>query len=303
MSVDEEKRKAVASRATVHAVAIAIAAAAAFTATAAAAQVRVAIGGQVHDVPANTVRTVTTVNGRTRIVDAAWRGGTATPGMAVITTTETTDEDGEGNVFSRMVVICIEPQRAMVAVAAHAPPPVPRIEIDPADLADPAEFAEPADFADPFALDEPDLDGPVDRDARVGVGRPHVLRINRDSWGGHFVASLNVNGVPIRAIIDTGAAYSILSADDARATGADRAVQRQETAIGIGGYTRLSVARVASVEIGGQSLGRMAMRIGQPGMPYTLLGQPEIARLGRVTIEGGVMTITPSKAATQVASR
>jgi hypothetical protein len=58
------------------------------------------------------------------------------------------------------------------------------------------------------------------------------------------------------------------------------------------GYTRVGVARVASVEIGGQSLGRMTMRIGRPGIPYTLLGQPEIARLGRVTIENGVMTIT-----------
>ena len=86
-------------------------------------------------------------------------------------------------------------------------------------------------------------------------------------------------------------------------TGADRAVQREEVAIGIGGYTRVGVARVASVEIGGQSLGRMTMRVGQPGIPYTLLGQPEIARLGRVTIEDGVMTITPRMVATHVAMR
>ncbi len=274
MSVDEEKRTAVGIRATVRAGALAIALASALTATAAAAQVRVAIGGQIQDVPANTVRTVTTINGRTRIVDTAWRGGTATPGMAVITTTETTDEDDEGHILSRTVVTCIEPQRTMVAAVSYPPPPAPRIEIDPADLDEPVTF-----------------------------GQPHVLRINRDPWGGHFVAAMMVNGVRIRAIVDTGAAYTILSADDARATGADRAVQREETAIGIGGYTRLGVARVASVEIGGQSLGRMAMRIGQRGMPYTLLGQPEIARLGRVTIEDGVMTITPRALTTQLAMR
>ena len=274
MSVDEEKRTAVGIRATVRAGALAIALASALTATAAAAQVRVAIGGQIQDVPANTVRTVTTINGRTRIVDTAWRGGTATPGMAVITTTETTDEDDEGHILSRTVVTCIEPQRTMVAAVSYAPPPAPRIEIDPADLDEPVTF-----------------------------GQPHVLRINRDPWGGHFVAAMMVNGVRIRAIVDTGAAYTILSAEDARATGADRAVQREETAIGIGGYTRLGVARVASVEIGGQSLGRMAMRIGQRGMPYTLLGQPEIARLGRVTIEDGVMTITPRALTTQLAMR
>jgi clan AA aspartic protease (TIGR02281 family) len=197
-----------------------------------------------------------------------------TPGMATITTTETTDEDGDGHVLSRTVVTCIEPQRTTVAVVAYAPPPVPHIEIDPADLDDP-----------------------------VTLGTPRVLRINRDPWGGHFVASMIINGVPIRAIIDTGAAYSVLSAEDARETGADRAVQREEVAVGIGGYTRVGVARVASVEIGGQSLGRMTMRIGQPGIPYTLLGQPEIARLGRVTIEDGVMTITPRGMPTQVAMR
>lgn len=275
MSVDKEKRKALGTSATVHAVKIAVVMAVAFTGTAAAAQVSVEIAGQMQDVPANTVRTVTTVNGRTRVIDTAWRGGEATPGMATITTTETTDEDGDGHVLSRTVVTHIEPQSAMVAVVTYAPPPPPpRIEIDPA------------------ALEEP-----------VILGTPHVLRINRDFWGGHFVAPMIINGVRIRAIIDTGAAYSVLSAEDARSTGADRAVQREESAVGIGGYTRLSVARVASVEIGGQSLGRMTMRIGQPGIPYTLLGQPEIARLGRVTIEDGVMTITPLGTETQVAMR
>ncbi|MEG8052693.1 hypothetical protein QP185_04560 [Sphingomonas aerolata] len=71
------------------------------------------------------MRTVTTINGRTRIVDTAWRGGTATPGMAVITTTETIDEDDEGHMSSRTVVTCIEPQRTMVAAVSYAPPPAP----------------------------------------------------------------------------------------------------------------------------------------------------------------------------------
>jgi clan AA aspartic protease (TIGR02281 family) len=275
MSLDKEKRKALGTRATVHAVEIAIVLAFALTGTAAAAQVSVEIAGQMQDVPANIVRTVTSVNGRTRVIDTAWRGGEATPGMATITTTETTDEDGDGHVLSRTVVTYIEPQSAMVAVVTYTPPPPPpRIEIDPADLEEP-----------------------------VILGTPHVLRINRDLWGGHFVAPMIINGVPIRAIIDTGAAFSVLSAEDARSTGADRAVQREESAVGIGGYTRLSVARVASVEIGGQRLGGMTMRIGQPGIPYTLLGQPEIARLGRVTIEDGVMTITPLGTETQVAMR
>jgi hypothetical protein len=61
----------------------------------------------------------------------------------------------------------------------------------------------------------------------------------------------------------------------------------------IGGYTLLNVARLNSFEVGGQQLGGFTAAIGQEGIPYTLLGQTEIARLGRIVIEDGTMTITP----------
>jgi clan AA aspartic protease (TIGR02281 family) len=117
------------------------------------------------------------------------------------------------------------------------------------------------------------------------------MRIRRDS-GGSFVANVLMNGVPVRVIIDTGAQCTILSLQDARQTGADRDVMRSQTMAGIGGYTQLAVTRVRSMNVGGQQLGGFNAVIGQAGIPYTLLGQSEISRLGRIVIEDGVMTIS-----------
>ncbi len=117
------------------------------------------------------------------------------------------------------------------------------------------------------------------------------MHIRRDQ-NGSFVANVLMNGVVVRAIIDTGAQCTILSVEDARQTGADRDITHSETMAGIGGYTQLNVTRVRSMNVGGQQLGGFRAVIGQAGIPYTLLGQTEISRLGRIVIEDGVMTIS-----------
>lgn len=237
----------------------------------AAAQVRVAIDGRPMDVPAGVVRTIVdTAQGR-RIVDRPWTRP-ATPGMASITTTETTETDDRGRIVSRTYETRIEPQYVAYAqpttVYVQAPqpaPPPPRLNPD-------------------FSLIDED-DAPA--------STPQVVRLKRDGWGGHFVATVRINGVKVKAIIDTGAAYTILTPEAAHQVGADQAVLRTEAAVGIGGMTSVGVTRLRSLEIGGQRFGGVVARIGQSGIPYTLLGQTEIARLGRVVIEDGVMTITP----------
>jgi len=246
----------------------------------ASAQVRVAVNGETMDVPAGIVRTIVeTAHGR-RIVDRPWTGP-ATPGMASISTTETTETDDRGRLVSRTVETRIEPQYVAYAqpqvtfvqqAAYEPPPPPPRIEFDASTLDD---------------------DAPA--------STPQVMRVKRDGWGGHFVASVRINGVRVKAIIDTGAAYTILTPEAARQVGADQAIFRSEAAVGIGGMTSVAVTRLRSFEIGGQRFGGIVARIGQSGIPYTLLGQTEIARLGRVVIEDGVMTIIPRGA--QLASR
>lgn len=119
------------------------------------------------------------------------------------------------------------------------------------------------------------------------------LRIKRDRFTGHYIVPVTINGVRIRAAVDTGATSTILSPEDAADTGADRDARGTRPGVGIGGYTTLTMTRVRSMEIGGQRLKPFDADIGQQGIRVTLLGQTEIAKLGRIVIEDNVMTIYP----------
>jgi len=259
-------------------------------ATPAIAQVRIVVNGQEQDVPAGVVRTITYApDGRQVVRDASF-AGQASPDCATVTTTETTDEDGDGHVIQTTVVTRIEP---MIAVAWSAPFPPPAYA---------ASYTAP----EPGYAETPSAPRlAVDTDALnisdAADGAPHILRVRRDPMTGHFVATIRINGIPVRAIIDTGAQSTILSARDARATGADREIIRSEPMAGIGGYTQLAVTHLQSMEVAGQQLGNFTAAIGAEGIPYTLLGQTELARLGRIVIDDGVMTIAARE--TQVAAR
>lgn len=122
-------------------------------------------------------------------------------------------------------------------------------------------------------------------------GRP--VRIRRDPTSGHFITRVMMNGVAARMIIDTGASGTILSPDAARSTGAFRDVTHSRLAAGIGGVTALNATRVRSLVIGGREIGSFDALIGREGIPYSLLGQTELRRLGRIVIENDVLTITP----------
>lgn len=128
-----------------------------------------------------------------------------------------------------------------------------------------------------------------------------AVRIPRDPSSGHFITQVVMNGIRTRVIIDTGASGTILSPDAARATGALRDVTHSRLAAGIGGVTALNATRVRSLVIGGREIGSFDALIGREGIPYTLLGQTELRRLGRIVIEDDVLTITPRESV--VASR
>jgi clan AA aspartic protease (TIGR02281 family) len=264
-------------------------------ATPSSAQMRVLIDGREQSVPAGVVRTITYTPEGGQIVHDVPFDGPTTPYAATVTTTETTDEDGDGNTISTTVVTRIVPMVAIGWAAA----PMPGYAPQPAATAlPPPDYqAAPQRALDTDALGEPDASDAAD----TAAGRPHGLKVNRDPMTGHFVATIRINGVAVRAIIDTGAQSTILSARDAHATGADREITRSEEMAGIGGYTQLAVTHIRSMEVAGQQLGGFTAAIGAEGIPYTLLGQTEIARLGRIVIEDGVMTIAAR--GTQVATR
>jgi clan AA aspartic protease (TIGR02281 family) len=249
-------------------------AAAVMVAAPAVAQVRVTVNGESIDVPAGTMRTIAySLGGERQFSDHLFDGQIGIEVAGDVVTTETIEEDDHGRILSRMVVTHVEPRR--VAYAQGTPTHQQAIYRQPAYV--------------PPRL-KPDL-SELSEDQPSSM--PQVMRIKRDSWSGHFIANIRINGVAIKAIIDTGATYTLLTPEAAQAVGAYQSIIRNEQAVGIGGMTNVAVARLRTMEVAGQQFGSMIARIGQRGIAYTLLGQTEIARLGRVVIEDGVMTISP----------
>lgn len=119
---------------------------------------------------------------------------------------------------------------------------------------------------------------------------------------GHFIVPMKVNGVTIRAAIDTGATDTFMTREDAASTGADRTPVELVPTKGIAGATMATRTRLRAAKVGMIDLGTPTVLVGG-GMGMTLLGLPEIARLGRIVIEGDTMTITPRRESTISASK
>jgi len=220
------------------------------------------------------------------------------------TTTFVTDGNGTRVVSTTQVAVAsTPPSRPRPARYQQA---VMRTEADYVeDQGDaPSAYARPAYAPPAYATDGGPRLAYADPDAdslEPALGGSRVLRIKRDRYSGHFIAAAIMNGVRIKAIIDTGASGTIISPEDAAATGADKDVHSSRPGVGIGGYTTLYMTKVRDLEIGGQHLGSFKADIGQRGIPHTLLGTPELSKLGRIVLEGDVMTIYPK--GVQMASR
>lgn len=120
------------------------------------------------------------------------------------------------------------------------------------------------------------------------------ISVRRDPQTGHFIMPVLMNGVRIPVIIDTGANMTFLSPEAARATGASGRTTGSRRMVGIGGEANLSMTRIERFSVGDRDLGGFEAAISEKGLPYTLLGQSEIRRLGRIVIDGDVLTISPS---------
>jgi clan AA aspartic protease (TIGR02281 family) len=141
----------------------------------------------------------------------------------------------------------------------------------------------------PEAMDDASYDGSLEGGAAYA---PSVVKIRRSGPYGHFLLKVRVNGVEIKAAVDTGAAQTFLTSADAAATGANRQVVRSTPAYGIAGAVMTKVVSLDEIEIAGVRLRRPTVLTG-PGINVTLLGLPELTRIGTITMDGDLMTITP----------
>lgn len=132
------------------------------------------------------------------------------------------------------------------------------------------------------------------RPATQSLSLNSVIQVPRDARTGHFIMPVLLNGVSVPVIIDTGASMTFLSPDAARITGASEQTTHTRAMVGIGGAANLHITRIDRFSIAGVDMGGFEAAISEKGLPYTLLGQSEIRKLGRIVIEGDVLTISPA---------
>ncbi|WP_369932485.1 TIGR02281 family clan AA aspartic protease [Rhodovulum sp. 12E13] len=112
------------------------------------------------------------------------------------------------------------------------------------------------------------------------------------SADGHYRMVLEVNGTPVRFVVDTGATDIVLSADDARRVGLDPSelafVGAARTANGM-----VSTARVwlDEVRLGGIADTGVPAVVNGGEMTGSLLGMTYLDRFSEVRIGGGALTL------------
>ena len=107
----------------------------------------------------------------------------------------------------------------------------------------------------------------------------------------HFYAEAELNGAPIRFLVDTGATSVILTAEDARRAGIG-AGDYSARAVGVGGEVRLMPAEIARFSLGPLVLDNVSVMVAEEGaLPISLLGQSFLSQAGTVTIEEDRLTL------------
>ncbi|HEY4191814.1 MAG TPA: TIGR02281 family clan AA aspartic protease [Mesorhizobium sp.] len=113
------------------------------------------------------------------------------------------------------------------------------------------------------------------------------------SLSGHFEARLIVNGAAIRAVVDTGASSTVLSADDAEAAGLDPDSLKYTVPVATAnGGTNAAGARTKELSIGGIVRMNMPVLVAAPGtLEQSLLGMNFIGTLSGFDVRGDRMIL------------
>lgn len=108
---------------------------------------------------------------------------------------------------------------------------------------------------------------------------------------GHFYADAQVNGTPVRFLVDTGASGVALSADDARRAGLPFfSTEFSPVGRGASGEVRGKIVTLDRVTLGGKTVENVSGAILE-GSELSLLGQSFLGRMGSIEISGDKMVI------------
>lgn len=115
-------------------------------------------------------------------------------------------------------------------------------------------------------------------------------RLTREA-NGHFYANAQVNGQPIRLVVDAGASTVALTADDARRAGIAVDPARFEViGTGASGPVRGHLVSIGRISVDGREV-RDLEGVVLEGLETSLLGQTYLGRLEEVRMSGSEMIL------------
>lgn len=112
------------------------------------------------------------------------------------------------------------------------------------------------------------------------------------SFDGHYYLTLEINGAPIRFVVDTGATDMVLTPQDAARAGLDTANLRYTNrAMTANGMVQTAPVRLELVELGPISDRYVPAVVNGSPMQESLLGMSYLNLFDRISIEGGRMVL------------
>jgi aspartyl protease family protein len=122
-------------------------------------------------------------------------------------------------------------------------------------------------------------------EARLTPSAPETLALHAGgavikASDGHFWADGEVNGAPVRFLVDTGATAVALTPQDAERLGIDLSELRYGyNVVTAGGRARAAPVRLASVNVAGAKLENVDALVIEKGLDASLLGMSYLGRL------------------------
>ncbi|MBN8829111.1 MAG: retroviral-like aspartic protease family protein [Sphingomonadales bacterium] len=117
----------------------------------------------------------------------------------------------------------------------------------------------------------------------AGTSTPLFTVFRRDG-GGAYRAVVVIDGVPLDMIVDTGAARSLLSEQDARRVFRARDAERNRMVVTLGGAHLVNRQEARSVEIGGRTLLNVPVGLA-PAATVSVIGQDWLAQLRPIVLD------------------
>ena len=119
-------------------------------------------------------------------------------------------------------------------------------------------------------------------------GRIEVPR----SPDGHYYLQTQVNGAPIRFVLDTGASMIVLTKEDATRAGLNPdGLSYYSRAMTANGEVRTAPVKLESVTLGGFSDENVTALVNEGEMNDSLMGMDYLQRWGKIEIAAGTLTL------------